>query len=158
MKFSWAKLSLKQSVRWAGRQILERLTEMAQSTWEEKVNLLIDGRSYQDLEKQENCGGISDLHHMAPAMGQQERKVDIRGIRISGGSSLLREWWGAGTGCPERLWMPCPWRCSRPGWMGPWTAWSSIRHGGWWPCMQQRGWSLILEVPPNPSYFMMKRW
>jgi len=23
-----------------------------------------------------------------------------------GGSSLLGEWWGAGTGCPERLWMP----------------------------------------------------
>jgi len=21
--------------------------------------------------------------------------------------------------CPERLWMPHPWRCSRPGWMGP---------------------------------------
>jgi len=31
---------------------------------------------------------------------------------------------GAGTGCPEKLWMPHPWRCSRPGWMGPWAAWS----------------------------------
>jgi len=39
---------------------------------------------------------------------------------MSGGSSLLWEWWGAGTGCPERLWMPHPWRCSRPGWIGPW--------------------------------------
>ena len=34
----------------------------------------------------------------------------------------------------ERLWMPRPWRCSRPGWMGPWAAWSSIKWGGWWPC------------------------
>ena len=30
-----------------------------------------------------------------------------------------------------------PWRCSRPGWMGPWAAWSSIKCGGWWPCLQQ---------------------
>jgi len=29
--------------------------------------------------------------------------------------------------CPEKLWVPHPWRCSRPGWMGPWAAWA----GGW---------------------------
>jgi len=51
-----------------------------------------------------------------------------------GGSSLPGEWWGAGTGCPERLWMPRPWRCSRPGWMRPWATWSS-KWGGWWPCL-----------------------
>ena len=72
-----------------------------------------------------------------------------------GGSSLPREWWDAGTGCPERPWMPHPWRCSRPGWMGPWATWSSIRYGGWWPSMQQEGWSLMtLEVPSNPSHSM----
>jgi len=27
-----------------------------------------------------------------------------------------------------------PWRCSRPGWMGPWATWSS-KWGGWWPCL-----------------------
>lgn len=27
----------------------------------------------------------------------------------------------AETGCPERLWIPHPWRCLRPGWMGPWA-------------------------------------
>jgi len=32
-----------------------------------------------------------------------------------------------GTGCPRRLWMPHPWRHSRPGWMWRWAAWS----GGW---------------------------
>jgi len=37
--------------------------------------------------------------------------------------------------CPERLWVLHPWRCSRPGWMGPWAGWSNIRYGGWWPCM-----------------------
>jgi len=35
--------------------------------------------------------------------------------------------------CPERLWMPLPLRCSRPGWMGPWATWSR-KWGGWWPC------------------------
>jgi len=53
-------------------------------------------------------------------------------------------------GCPQRLWMPCPWRCSRPDWMGPWAAWPSIKRGGWWPCLWQGGLSLmILEVPSN---------
>ena len=73
---------------------------------------------------------------------------------ISGGSSLQREWWGAGTaaqrgcGCPVH-----PWRCSRPGWMGPWAAWAGIKHGGWWPCLWRGGWSFtILEVPSNPSH------
>ena len=57
--------------------------------------------------------------------------------------------------CPERLWMPLPWRCSRPGWMGPWAAWSSIRYGAWRPCLQQGGRSLvILEVPSNPDHSM----
>ena len=55
--------------------------------------------------------------------------------------------------CPERLWMPHPWRCSRPGWMGPWAAWSSIKCGGWWPCLWQGGWSfMILEVPSSPGH------
>jgi len=60
--------------------------------------------------------------------------------------------------CPERLWMPHPWRCSRPGWMGPWAAWSSIR--GWWPCMQQgvgASWSLG-PFQPKPSYDSMILW
>lgn len=30
-------------------------------------------------------------------------------------------------------WMPRPWRCSRPGWMGPWAAWD----GGGQPCPWQ---------------------
>ena len=55
---------------------------------------------------------------------------------MSGGSSLLWEWWGAGTaaqrgcGCPVH-----PWRCSRPGWMGPWAAWAGMKCGGWWSCL-----------------------
>ena len=57
-----------------------------------------------------------------------------------------------------RCWhrMPRPWRCSRPDWMGPWAAWSSIKCGGWWPCIQQGDWSLmILEIPFNLGHFVI---
>jgi len=42
-----------------------------------------------------------------------------------------------GTGCPEKLWMPPPWKCSSPGWMELWAAWSSGRCPRSW----QRGWN-----------------
>ena len=33
---------------------------------------------------------------------------------------------------------------------------SSTRHGGWWPCLWQRGWNkVILAVPSNPSQSMI---
>ena len=41
-----------------------------------------------------------------------------------------RGWWRTGTDFPRRLWMPHPWRHSRPGWMWFWAAWFS----GWRPC------------------------
>ena len=50
-------------------------------------------------------------------------------------------WWSTGTGCLRRLWMPHPWRHSRPGWMWLWAAWC----GGWWPWTYQEvetRWSL----------------
>ena len=69
--------------------------------------------------------------------GKREKKKNIDNVTISwrkedsgwisGGSSLPRQWWGAGIGCPERLWMPHPWRCSKPYWMEAWAAWSSIQ-------------------------------
>ena len=44
-----------------------------------------------------------------------------------------------------------PSRCSRPGWMGLWAAWSSIN--GWWSCLWQGDWIfMILEVPSNPGH------
>jgi len=39
----------------------------------------------------------------------------------------LRVLWGTGTGCPEKLWMFPPWKCSRPGWMWLWATWSNGR-------------------------------
>ena len=39
--------------------------------------------------------------------------------------------WGTGTGCPEKLWVPRPWKCSRPVWVGPWAPWA----GGVQPCL-----------------------
>ena len=59
---------------------------------------------------------------------------------------------------PERLWMPHPWRCSRPGWMGPWAAWAGMKCGGWWPCLWQGGWSfMILGVSSNLGHSMILR-
>ena len=40
-------------------------------------------------------------------------------------------------GCPRRLWMPHPWRNSKPGWTWLWAAWSA----GWWRCPWQGGWN-----------------
>jgi len=50
------------------------------------------------------------------------------GMGVIEGSFSHRGWWHTGKGCPRRLWMPHPWRHSRPGWMWLWAAWSS----GWW--------------------------
>lgn len=38
---------------------------------------------------------------------------------------LLWGWWGTDTGCPEKLWMPYPWKCCWPGCMGIWETQSS---------------------------------
>ena len=57
------------------------------------------------------------------------------------GNSLFRGWWGSDMGCPEKLWMLHPWKCSRPGWVGSWATWS----GGWQACPWQgagTGWYL----------------
>ena len=52
-----------------------------------------------------------------------------------------------GTGCPEKLWLPPPWQCSRTGWMGLGAVWCS----GGCPCWWQGGWNqMIFKVPSNP--------
>jgi len=53
--------------------------------------------------------------------------------------------------------MPHPWRCSRPGGMGPWAGWSGIKCGGWWPSLQQEQGELEFDDPwgpfqPKPFY------
>ena len=59
---------------------------------------------------------------------QGKFRLDIRR------KSLL---WGIGMGCPRKLWMLHPWRCSRPGWTEPWVIWFSVRC----PCPWQGGWN-----------------
>ena len=46
----------------------------------------------------------------------------------------------------------CPWRCSGPGWMGPWAASSSIRYGGWQPCLWQGVGAFDDPFQPKPFY------
>jgi len=52
-----------------------------------------------------------------------------------GRNFALRGGQGAGKGCPEKLWMPHPWRHSRPGWTRPWqpklVGGSQSMAGGW---------------------------
>jgi len=82
---------------------------------------------------------------------------------ILGGSFSHGGWWHTGTGCPRRLWMPHPWKHSRPRWMWLWAGWSS----GWWPCTQQGAetrWSLwsfstraILWFSLKPSLLQAKQ-
>lgn len=52
-------------------------------------------------------------------------------LRVGLGCFLLLGWWGTGLSCPEKLYMPHPWKCLRPGWLGLWAAWSS----GGCPCL-----------------------
>jgi len=52
-----------------------------------------------------------------------------------------------GYGCPipRGVWLD---------WVGPWATWSSSWPSGWQPCLQLRGWNLmILEVPSKPKPF-----
>jgi len=46
---------------------------------------------------------------------------------------VVRHW----TDCPEKMWLPPHWKCSRSGWMGLWATWS----GGRCPCPWQGGWN-----------------
>ena len=71
---------------------------------------------------------------------------------ILGRSFSHRGCWHTGTSCPSRLWLPHPWRPSRPGWMWLWAAWSS----GWQPCTSQGGWnSMIVVVLFNQGHSMI---
>ena len=59
--------------------------------------------------------------------------------------------------CPEKLWMPRPslevFKARLDGAPG---SRSGIKCGGWWLCLQQGIWSLmILEVPSNLGHFVI---
>ena len=66
--------------------------------------------------------------------------------------------WGAGTGCPEKLWLLSPWPCWRPGWMSLWATWSSGRC----PCPWQGGWKdmifMVGPFQPKSFYYPMILW
>ena len=86
--------------------------------------------------------------------GFSENSVFVSGsvVKILIMFSLLLGWWGTGTGCPEKLWLPPPWQCSRPGWMELWATWS----GGRCPFSWQGGWNpMIFKVPSNPCHSMI---
>ena len=93
---------------------------------------------------------IGNRLHGQGVTALNSKRVDLDEIQER--NSVLWEWWGTGLGLPEKLWMPPTWQCSRPGWMGLWTTWSSGRC----PCPWQGGWNmLIFKVPFNPNHSML---
>jgi len=76
----------------------------------------------------------------------------------AGGNHGITECFGLGGAirghlarCPEKLWLPPPWQCPRPGWMELWAPWA----GGRGPCSWQGGWNqMSFKVPPNPNHSM----
>jgi len=44
----------------------------------------------------------------------------------------------------------------QPGRTRPWAAWFGTRSGGWWPCLWQVHWNLVIRGDPsNPSQSMI---
>ena len=67
---------------------------------------------------------------------------------ILGRNSSPWGWWNTGPGCLEKLWLPPPWQCLRPGRTGLWASWA----GGSVPCPWQGGWNgMICKVPSYPN-------
>jgi len=56
------------------------------------------------------------------------------------------------TGCPEKLWMPHPWRNSRTGWIGLWAAWT----GGWQPYPRQGSWNRVIFKILSKTYAILR--
>jgi len=67
----------------------------------------------------ESCKNlIKESKHTSPSCFR-------RHCNVLGRNSSPWGWWNTGTGCPEKLWLPPPWKCPRPGWMELWATWSS---------------------------------
>lgn len=90
--------------------------------------------------------------HVVIKWGRMGFKLKEGRFRLDIGKQFpMWGWWGTKTGCPEKLWMPHPWKCSNHVWMGLWATWSSWRC----PCPWQAGWNhMMLKVPPNSSHSM----
>ena len=102
-----------------------------------------------DLDKASVEAGISERKEMswgaAKALRQQaqawgQRQAGAHSIQYDRGNSMERLGHGFS---PEKLWMPHPWRHSRPGWTGLSAAWSC----GWHPCPQMAFWERLHPKP-----------
>lgn len=73
---------------------------------------------------------------------------------VLGKNSLLGDWWGTETvqACPKKLWIPYPWKCTRPGWKRHWETLFSERCFGLW---QRAKWSLRSLPIPLILWFLL---
>lgn len=60
-------------------------------------------------------------------------------------------WWNTGTGCPERWWIPLPWKHLRSDWTGSWVTSSSWRG----PYSLQGNWADLSKILSNPNYSIL---
>lgn len=81
--------------------------------------------------------GLSTPWHRS---GSDSKLKDGR-FRVAVRKKFFTVRWSMRTDCPKKLWMLHTWKCSRTGWVGLWSTWSS----GWLP-FPRRGigtqWSL----------------
>lgn len=110
----------------------------------------IDSTCVKALSGAVTEGQYSFVWALEPNIILNWKRADLN--RRLGGNFWQWEWWDTGTGCPGKLCMPPPWRCSGMGWTGPWAAWFSKRWGGGrGGCWNQ----IIFRVSSNPGYFMI---
>jgi len=109
------KRAVSQWVGWAGCRQLKEAREMKRDRQKKKYSLV--------WELGEVWGGVPKYQNMpmyetckSPCMKMYFFSKNTIKAYL-GGSFSLRVGWRTGTGCPRRLWMPHPWRHSRPGWM-----------------------------------------
>jgi len=61
------------------------------------------------------CERCVPVHHCWCVVPLLSKRAWRRRVSVLGNSFI----------CPEKLWVPHPWRCSRPGWMGPRAVWAA---------------------------------
>lgn len=113
---------------WSGSRGVRSQTCSAWKRWLLQKDLVVAFKYFKRAFIQETnfVYGLIVIWQGGTILNSKKGELD----KVQGRNYFLRGCDGAGIGCPEKLWMPCPCRNSRPVQMLPWAAWSSE----WQPC------------------------